>query len=225
MGVESSVLERWKLAEAQAEATKRLIETVAPPGRTFSVHAKLVRHLQRAASLATRGADLVVVGQPGGRDDQDPLLNGALFGSGSPCLVMPRWISARPWGKRVLVAWKGTPQAARAALSALPFLAKADVVRVLVVDAAGESQGEDAETIRHMAVRWQRHGVRQVEEPVFVKSEIGDVAHAIQDEALGFGADLLVMGAFGHARAAEWVFGGVTRYMTRNAQMPLFMAH
>jgi nucleotide-binding universal stress UspA family protein len=123
------------------------------------------------------------------------------------------------------VAWKGTPQAARTVLSALPLLANAEIVRVLIVDPDDETEGEDVETIRRMAARWGRHGVKKIEEPVFAKSEVGDVTHAIENEALGFGADLLVMGAYGHSRAAEWVFGGVTRYMTRNASMPLFMAH
>jgi nucleotide-binding universal stress UspA family protein len=219
------MFEALQAAQEKADVEKRAIEAVGPLGRTFSVYARPVQYLQRAVSLASRGADLVIVGQPEKGGKQDQVLSGALFGSGAPCLVLPRWVISPKWGRRVLVAWKGTAESARAVLAALPLLVEAEQVRVLVVDSRGEEEGEDIETLRRIIVRWQRHGVKNIDEPVLVKSEFGEAPAAIADEAEGFGADLLVMGAYGHARAAEWVFGGVTRHMARHSRLPILMAH
>ena len=58
-----------------------------------------------------------------------------------------------------------------------------------------------------------------------MQSSLGDAGRAIINEAERFGADLIVMGAYGHARIAEWTLGGVTQHMLQHAQAPLLMAH
>ena len=106
----------------------------------------------------------------------------------------------------------------------LPLLAAAKSVRLLLVDPRGASAGEDQAALERLAARLLRHGVR-VETPVIMRSTLGEVGRAIADEAEGYNADLVVMGAYGHARITEWTFGGVTRHMLAHAKAPLLMAH
>jgi nucleotide-binding universal stress UspA family protein len=151
------------------------------------------------------------------------ILTGALF-AGPPCLMTPAWIEPHAFGRRVMIAWKASPQAARAVTAALPLLKSAEAVRIVVVDPRDEA-GEGEAARERLGVHLMRHGVR-VEAAIGVASEYRDrVGQALDNEAEGFGADLLVMGAYGHARLAEFIFGGVTRHVIAHARQPALMAH
>jgi nucleotide-binding universal stress UspA family protein len=212
------------LAMADAEALKA-IEALRIPGANFSVHAQSNARLPiaDAAAIAARRSDLAIAGLPE-REDEDSIVHGALLGGGAATLLLPNWISPRGFGKRVLVGWKGSPQAARAVRAALPILAKADSVRILVLDPGGEDAGESDEAMQYLAACLARHGVK-VGAPLLMKSSLEEAAEALENEAEEFGAELLVLGAYAHSRAREWVFGGVTRHMLKRSRLPLFLAH
>jgi nucleotide-binding universal stress UspA family protein len=145
-------------------------------------------------------------------------LESALLHSGRPVLVAP----AQPpstIGRKVVVAWNGKEQAARALGAAIPFLAKAEVVTVLTV-VESYTAGHPAEVVRYLA--W--HGIRAegVETPA---SGPGKVGHILLDRAAQVGADLLVMGAYGHSRIKEMILGGATREILARAALPVLMAH
>jgi nucleotide-binding universal stress UspA family protein len=190
-----------------------------------TIEATLGEVAKSAAALA-RAADLVVVGRPMDEDKSrvdTEILNGVLFESGRPCLVVPRWNDARTFGKRVLVAYKSTREAARALHDALPILKRAEVVRMLVVDPKTDGKGEDPIALGRILNHLSRHGA-MVEPPLTRASD-----HTPQDAIINalreFESDLVVMGGYGHSRLREMVFGGVTHALLRECPTPLFLAH
>ena len=182
--------------------------------------------MRALAARCARSVDLVVVGQPeklDGSDLDSDLFVGAVLGGGRPCLMVPRWVRPHNWGKRALIAWKGSPEAARAVQGALPLLKSAEAVRICVSNPRGEYEGEDEASLSRLSTYLLRHGVR-VEETVVRQSWEG-AARMFVSEIEGFGADLLVMGAYGRPRAQEIIFGGMTEDMMREARIPILFAH
>jgi nucleotide-binding universal stress UspA family protein len=111
----------------------------------------------------------------------------------------------------------------RAVSAALPLLRRAEAVAVATVDAVPSSTGHGDAPGRELAGYLARHGV-----PVEVRNldSMGrSHARALLDEAQGFGADFVVLGAYGRSRASEFIFGGVTRELLLGSPLPLLMAH
>jgi len=169
-------------------------------------------------------ADLVVISRPEspGKTAGPPgLAESLVLSSGRPVIVFP------PRGKvsrvrRILVAWNATRESIRAVADALPLLVKAEAVEILLVDhqrrAAGHGQEPGADIALHLA----RHGA-QVE--VRRLSSGGKaVGRLLLSQAAAFGADLLVMGSYGHTQLREWMFGGVTRTVLYEADLPVLMS-
>jgi nucleotide-binding universal stress UspA family protein len=145
-------------------------------------------------------------------------IEGALIDSGRPLLIPPAApLTALP--ETVAIAWKATPQAARALTAALPFLSMAKQIFVLTV--AEDQRAPEEEADRLMA-GLRRHGV-----PVSVR-HLRPEAHRAPDTLLAAAAEhkaLLVMGGYGHSRLREWIFGGFTLHVLRGAEVPVLMAH
>ena len=166
-----------------------------------------------------RAADLLVIGRPG--KDEGVLLDtieGALIDSGRPLLIPPvAPLIALP--ETIAIAWKATPQAARALTAASPFLSIAKQIVILTV--AEDERAPHEEADRLMAgLRW--HGI-----PVSVR-HLHPEAHSGPDTLLATArehAALLVMGGYGHSRLREWIFGGFTLHVLRGAEVPVLMAH
>ena len=167
-----------------------------------------------------RTADLLVVGRPD--DDQrvrSDMLEAALINSGRPLLILPSVpISALP--DTVVIAWKATPEAARAVTAAMPFLSLAKQIVIMTV-AEDETTIEEEGAARLMAnLRWDGfsasvHGVQPG-------------AQGAAETLLGAAheqAALLVMGGYGHSRVREWIFGGFTQRILRAAEIPVLIAH
>ena len=136
-----------------------------------------------------------------------------------PVIAVPFAGKFKTLGKRVLVAWNGTREAARATHDALPFLTHADKVVVLSVNASGKVHIPGADISTHLA----RHGV-----DVEIHNREGNdvsVGDAILNAVSDYGADLLVIGAYGHSRVRELVLGGVTRHLLRHMTIPVLMSH
>ena len=175
--------------------------------------------------MQARYADLVVLGQAAAADDnQDSLLpdlpDYVLLNCGRPVLLVPRAGRFPTIGKRVMVAWNGSVEAAKAVTAALPLLRGAEQVTLAVLgssaDTLGESPGAD------IALYLARHGVN-VE--VLRRPEPADPGKAILSLAADFNVDLLVMGAYGHSRFREMMLGGATRTILATATLPVLMAH
>jgi nucleotide-binding universal stress UspA family protein len=177
------------------------------------------------ALLNSRYADLVVVSQSGVEEgeptDADLLPEAIVMGAGRPALVVPRFGKYPKAGENVLVAWNRTREATRAVHDALPILKRAKSVTVMEVNprATGTPRIPGADIAKHLA----RHGVRaEVTAVTGADIEVGDM---ILSRIVDLGADLLVMGAYGHSRLREFAFGGVTRHLLQHMTVPVLMAH
>jgi nucleotide-binding universal stress UspA family protein len=211
---------------AQAIAALRALTPQTPDQVTLHTEDAFLADVRALAARAARTADLVILGQPEDFDRSDlgtEILVGALLGGGRPCLMFPRWIEPHAWGKRALIAWKGTPEAARAVQAALPLLKLAEKVRLCLVNPRTERTGEDPRSVARLASYLTRHGV-QVEEPSIRESREGP-EKLFASEIDGFNADLLVMGAYSRPRFQEIVFGGMTAAMIREAKIPVLLMH
>ena len=179
-----------------------------------------------AVAVRARHADLTLVGRPTRKEQHDTqqiFLQAALFGAGRPVLVVPPDGKSEPLGRRVLIGWDAGREAARAVNDALPMMEKAEQVSVVTIDAApsnaryGEVPGGDIST--HLA----RHGLEV--ELRNVASANRPEAKVLLDEAMTVSADLIVMGAYGHSRLQEMVFGGMTREILISANIPVLLSH
>ena len=175
--------------------------------------------------LQARYADLLVISQvPPGESApylQPDFPQYVAMHSPRPVLVLPAAHAGGEIGKRVTVAWNGSAEAVHAIASALPLLQQAEHVHLLIilegVDVAhGEEPGAD------MALYLARQGVKV--EVVVLRSG-GDHGEQLLSFAADKGADLVVMGAFGHSRLREFVLGGITRTALRTSPVALWMAH
>lgn len=175
----------------------------------------------RSAWVAQYGrfADLVVMGRGSGDDGAAETLEAALMDTGKALLIAPA-SAPTSLGKRVVIAWKDTPEAARAVSCALAFIGRAE--QVTIVSVADDPETQDASGARLLrALRWHNPSValRQV---VRGSSSAVEMLHR---EAETLSADLLVMGGYSHSRLREVVFGGFTRSTLGASTVPVLMAH
>jgi nucleotide-binding universal stress UspA family protein len=174
------------------------------------------------AALNSLHADLVIVGgpRPGGLPS-DWSAEALLLATGVPFLLLPEpWTGATT--EHVVIAWNASREARRAIADALPFLVGAQSVTILVVDSQknprhGEEPGADV--ARYLI----RHGAKVAVEQVQSHGE--PIARIILAYAERHNTDLIVVGAYSHARTTEMIFGGVTRSLLRDAAVPLLIAH
>lgn len=163
--------------------------------------------------------DLTVMARPHDGYDQtsSTALTAALFGMGRPILVAPPH-APKTVGRRLMLAWNDTREAAEAERAAMPFAAKSEEVAVVAVNGADSSSDPD-DMVRALA----RHGIKAEGQVLHRgKASVGECLLAAADERK---CDLLVMGAYGHSRFEEFILGGTTRHVLKHAQIPLLMVH
>lgn len=167
-----------------------------------------------------RDVTIIVVPDPGFAERQ--LAEAVIFGAGRPVIVVPgaaRGVSPASLDN-VVVAWDGSRAAARALFDALPILERAKLVRVVAVANEKSMPASSGDEIaRHLA----RHDV----EIGFEVLDAGGkpIANVLESYVASHGADLLVMGAFGHSRLRDFVLGGATRGMLDRRPIPLFLSY
>jgi nucleotide-binding universal stress UspA family protein len=171
-----------------------------------------------------RVADLVVMARAPSHDRaRQAVIEDVLFKSGRPMLIVPSHpVRARRWDK-IVIGWNAKAEAVRAVAAALPFLTAAKQVAIATVDATPSAAGHSDKPGREIADYLAHHGVA---------AEVRNVGglgrthgRALVDEAQAIDADLLVLGAYGHSRAREFMFGGVTRELLAGSPVPLLLAH
>ena len=146
-----------------------------------------------------------------------------VFTSGRPVIGLPAGWLVKTLGRRVLIAWDGGREVARAVFDALPLLAKAEAVRIVSVQGFLDDPVRQFTHGDDIAMTLSRHGAR-VETSTF-KSTRPNMRDELKAQALDFGADLAVMGCYGHSRFRERILGGVSRSMLNDMPLPLLLAN
>ena len=170
--------------------------------------------------VVNRGAayDVIVVGRPANDVNSAPLVEAALFGTGRPVLVSPPE-PPETMGENVLIGWNRSALSARAMLTAMPFLERAQEVTIVTVTTGAKPGPSPQDMARHLAWHSIDAGVKEIA-PDY--RTVGEVLLAEAEEA---GSDLVVMGAYSQGRLRELLMGGVTRQVLGHAQVPVLMAH
>jgi nucleotide-binding universal stress UspA family protein len=224
-GIPESVIEE------QREQNEKAAKAAAAK---FEAAAKDVPHETRmlAASLAgaadtfgeiARLFDLSVVGQSE-RERVGPeelVVEGALFGSGRPLIVVPFGYQRGIELDRIVICWNGGRTSARATADAMPFLKRAKAVDIVTI--AAENAGPIEASAAELAKHFGHHGINA--QPKHVAKGSLRVSAAILAYAADSGANMLVMGGYGHSRLREFILGGTTRGVLKSMTVPTLMSH
>ena len=168
--------------------------------------------------------DLLIAPRPEGRARELVLPfvpDVALMRAGAPMLILPQEWRPAPIGRSVVIAWNASREATRAVHDAMPFLKKAEKVVVFAFSAGPSGLRASAEAlVQHL----ERHGVAAI---VSDWTHTGDITavEALFASLDTQDADLVVAGAFGHSRAFEGLFGGVSLDLLRQPSLPVLMSH
>ncbi|WP_233805285.1 universal stress protein [Paraburkholderia sp. HP33-1] len=177
-------------------------------------------------TLHARHADLLVLGQPDPLDAaayvDEHFIGDVVLGAGRPALVIPRAGAVPTLGENVLIAWDGSREASRAIADALPLLQHARFVGIDVVRST--DAGNTAPGAIDVAAWLAAHGIRASFSTTSRHGIVGTGA-TLLNRVSDLHADLLVLGAYGHSRVRERVWGGVTRTMLESMTVPVLMGH
>lgn len=197
-------------------------EALRIAGRPHELEPTVVQIADNLAAFAAlaRAADLTVLPAP---DDATAAVSAApdqvALAAGGPVLIVSEAWTPGPVGERVLIAWNGSAESARAVKDALPILKQAEHIDVLMID--HDPAAAHAETTVPAYLR--KHGcsasalrVSSIDQP------IGEV---LLREAHRLEADMIVMGLYGHSRLREVVLGGASRHLLAHARVPMFVSH
>lgn len=226
-------LERAASDARSAEAAARTALSEQDPTLRWGLDTAVAEMggLTSIVGTAAGFADLVVQCRPYGDDqgsEAEAVVEAALFEGRAPVLILPGRMAgggvaggnlARP--RRIVLAWDQSPEALAAAKAALPFLIAADMVDVTVVDppARGPERSDPGGVLCQFLVR---HGVKAT--VTVLARTMPTVAEVLAAHAMDQGADMMVMGAYGHSRLREAVLGGATRKMLESTVIPVLMA-
>jgi nucleotide-binding universal stress UspA family protein len=216
-----------KLREEQRGAIERIFRAELLRAGVQGDWISTAQHGEESVVSHSRYADLIVVGQSDPDDPEtfiaDRFPETVVLTSGRPVLVVPYAGRHETVGSRVLVAWNGSRESARAVYDAMPFLARAERVTVLRINVPG-SPAPVREPGADITLTLARHGVNVDAVEIASDSDetSGDALLSLSAEE---GYDLVVMGAYGHARWKQQIVGGVTRTMFDSATLPVLMSH
>jgi nucleotide-binding universal stress UspA family protein len=164
-----------------------------------------------------RLADLTVVPHPDAGEDvsSSDALHAVLFDSGRPVLISPQ-VAPPTIGSRVCLAWNGTAESASSALAALPWMQRAEAVRILSAEGYQRRGPAAPELAAYLALH-------DVHADIVMFRSSSSVGAGLLAAAAEFGCDLLSMGAYSHSRLRQLILGGVTRHVLERANLPVMM--
>lgn len=216
--------EGLKRVKEKADELESLLQTANVSG-DVSQHFVDTSAISATVGRRARYADLAVLFDetPDNRSLRSKALPGLLFESGIPLLYVPDG-HARPLSlQTVMVAWNGSLEASRAVHASLDLLVAAKRVVVAMVDPVEGEWRDGEEPGSDIATYLAQHGIRvEVER---LPGGGNEPAEVLLRHASSIGADLIVMGAFGHSRLREYVLGGTTLDMFGGSTTPVFLAH
>lgn len=169
---------------------------------------------------SVRAAELVIASQPqqGNVSEHDSIL----FEGGRPILFIP-WIDKEfKQFKRILIAWDGSRGATRATFDALPLLHTASEIELVSIDTRGTQEQPADLSATPIAAALSRHGLNVSTRSL--ASEKMPISAMLENRCSDFGADLMIMGAYGTSRIMERIFGGVTHVLLESMTVPVLMS-
>jgi len=180
-------------------------------------------HVGDTFGRLARSFDLSVIRQaePNKAEQEAPIIEGALFESGRPVIVVPYVQTQGAKFDRVMVGWDGSRTAARAIGDAMPVLERAKMIEVFTV-VAGPTKNTELPGI-DIGQHLSRHGLKV--EVKRIPAEGINVPEAILSHAADISADFMVMGGYGHSRLREYVLGGATRGILASMTLPTLMSN
>lgn len=223
MDVQRKALEEQaaKIAETFAQMTRL---------RQPACEWRLVRasHYDVASIVDDHGrtADLIVAPQSDPDGDiymPADVTEDLLMEAGRPILVVPKHGDVKTIGETIMLAWNNSREAARATFDAMPILRGAKIVKLLTVDPKRARKGDPDLPAAEIATSLARHGVKT--EAVVSLTGGLSVVDGLTAQIDNHGADLLVMGGYGHSRLRETVFGGATHDMLEKMTVPVLISH
>jgi nucleotide-binding universal stress UspA family protein len=174
-----------------------------------------------AVGMIGRAYDMIVLPQPGALPKMpESVFETALFDSGRPVLVVPPRFAGMV-GKKILFAWNGSTESARAISLAMPMLSRAESIDVMSVDGAnGMVPGPSSAEI---AAGLADYGLNVTHQ--HVKPGNRSAGQTIVDTAIAIGADMIVKGAYTQSRLRQMIFGGMTRHLILNSSLPVLFSY
>lgn len=215
------------LKQCAEDAHRTFDQLVARAGLESFEWREYIGHPVADTNLNAHYQDLVIVGQP----EHALLVSGltadypeaVALNCGRPVLIVPSSGQFDQVGSNVLVAWNAKPEAARAVTNALPLLRRAQRVTLLIINPDVGPEGHGEAPGHDIALYLSRHGV-----PVEVMSQtVTDekAGHVLLTCANDLGADLIVMGVYGHSYLRELLLGGVSRTLMSSMTVPVLVSH
>jgi nucleotide-binding universal stress UspA family protein len=173
-----------------------------------------------------RSADLLIISATNPDETtgvESDFVEQTLMAAGRPIMVLPFKGDTKLNLDDVVLGWNGDREAARAAFDALPFLKAAKKVRIVRTDPQKDPALKGSIAGADLAETLARHGVKV--EAASIPTAGDDAGHALLRCADDNGCDLIVMGAYGHSRLREYIFGGATQYVLNHLTRPVLMSH
>ena len=223
-GVElARAYERTRIALAQ-QSESLFGNTVEAAGYGKAEFRAAKEDAAEAITLNARYADLIVAGQPQSGDMTGvaaDFIPRVLLSAGRPLLMIPYAGTFTGAYQHALVAWNGSREATRAVTDAVPLLARAARVSIVVFNPAAHAHGDVPGA--DIALWLARHGVNA--QVMQEQAPDIDVGNLLLSRAADLDAQLIVMGGYGHSRLTELVLGGVTRTLLESMTVPVLMSH
>ncbi len=229
-GVVSNDLWAGEMREGQEEAKTRAeaVEAkLSAAGIGCAVEAEYIDRgtVATLAARFARYADLTLITPqaPDFEMMQTWVMNGALFESGRPILLLPNGPTGFPKVERVMIAWDASVEASKAVRDAIGLMSAASEVHAVLLDPVPSFDGHGPEPGADLGAYLARHGIDAVIHRL--PKEGRGTGEILRRSAGDFGADLIVMGGFGHSRLRQRIFGGTTTNMMKETTVPVLMAH
>ncbi|WP_424932928.1 universal stress protein [Amaricoccus macauensis] len=229
-GVVSNDVWAGEITEGQETArarAKQISEKLAAAGRPATVDSNYVDRgtIATIAARFARYSDLTLL-FPAAEEFQPIrgcISDGALFESGRPVVLLPEGSDSFPNPKRVMVAWDASVEASKAVRDSIGLMQGAEAVDAVLVDPVPTFDGHGPEPGADLAAYLARHGISTTVH--CMPREGRDVSETLNRMALDLGAELIVMGGYGHSRLKQRIFGGTTTNMLKDTKIPVLMAH
>jgi nucleotide-binding universal stress UspA family protein len=229
-GVVSNDIWAGEIREGQAEAQRRAEAVgakLADAGLSLSVESQYIDRgtVETLAARFARYADLTLIAPQADGFElmQTWVMNGALFESGRPILLLPAGPVTFPKVRTVVIGWDASVEASKSVRDAIGLMKAAEAVHAVLIDPVPSFEGHGPEPGADLAAYLARHGIETTVHRL--PREGKETGEMLRRTALDLNADLIVMGGFGHSRLRQRIFGGTTTSMMKSTPVPVMMAH